>query len=186
MRYMFFSFGKAWGSDPEGFLYGEFLQAGDPGISAEVVVGVLVPLVLVWIAVLVIMALGVQNGIGTLSLYFIPVLLVAVVSMLVVAWVVQMLPTLAEHLNRFGSLRVGPTWYVLVSFLAPALLVYVLGNALSDDIQTAYEGYPGWLLGVFGWGSAGAVIVFSALATMVRWRPDTALTEPYDRTEGIR
>ena len=396
LRYMLFSFDEAWGDDPEGFLYGDFLQAGDPGISGEAVAGVLVPLALVWVAVLVIMALGVEQGIGKLSLYFIPVLfvafavlvvtaltldgssvgldalfspswdaltepgvwaaaygqiffslsigfgimityasyvekrsdmpgaglvvgfansgfellagigvfaalgfmaqaqgvavgdvaadglglafvvfpaiiseapagaligvlffgslviagltslvsvievvisavrdkfelsrlaavawvgvpaavvslvlfsttsgvyvldiidhfinqygilLVAVVSMLVVAWVLRALPMLARHLNRFGSLTLGPTWYVLVSFLAPAMLVYILGSAMHDDIETAYEGYPGWMLGVLGWGSAGAVIVFSALATMVRWKADTPLTEPYERVEEAR
>ena len=32
-RYAFFSFDKAWGDDPEGFLFGSYLQAGDPGIQ---------------------------------------------------------------------------------------------------------------------------------------------------------
>jgi len=39
---------------------------------------------------------------------------------------------------------------------------------------------------VLGWGSAGAVIVFSALATMVRWKADTPLGEPYERVEEAR
>ena len=32
-RYALFSFDKAWGDDPEGFLFGSYLQAGDPGIG---------------------------------------------------------------------------------------------------------------------------------------------------------
>jgi NSS family neurotransmitter:Na+ symporter len=74
LRYTFFSIDKAWGSDPEGFLFGEFLQSGIPGqdttgLTADLVVGVFVPLL--------IMALGVQKGIGATSLFFIPVLVIA-------------------------------------------------------------------------------------------------------------
>ena len=51
-RYTIFSFDKAWGDDPEGFLFGDYLQAGDPGVGLDFVPGVLVPLVLVWVVVL--------------------------------------------------------------------------------------------------------------------------------------
>jgi NSS family neurotransmitter:Na+ symporter len=44
LRYTFFSLDQAWGDDPEGFFFGEFLQAGDVAITADVVPGVLVPL----------------------------------------------------------------------------------------------------------------------------------------------
>ena len=75
-RYMFFSVDKSWGDDPTGFFVGEFLEAGPVEISTDLVGGVLVPLLVVWVAVLLIMALGVQKGIGTLALYLIPVLIV--------------------------------------------------------------------------------------------------------------
>ena len=84
-RYAFFSFDKAWGDDPEGFLFGTYLQAGDPGIGLDFVSGVTIPLVLVWVAVLAIMALGVQKGIGAASVVFIPVLFIAFVALVVVA-----------------------------------------------------------------------------------------------------
>ena len=84
-RYAFFSFDKAWGDDPEAFLFGSYLQAGDPGIGLDFVSGVTVPLVLVWVAVLAIMALGVQKGIGATSVVFIPVLFVAFLALVVVA-----------------------------------------------------------------------------------------------------
>lgn len=84
-RYAFFSIDKAWGDDPEGFLFGSYLQAGDPGIGLDFVSGVTVPLVLVWVAVLGIMALGVQKGIGATSVVFIPVLFVAFIALVVVA-----------------------------------------------------------------------------------------------------
>ncbi|WP_435768631.1 sodium-dependent transporter [Nocardioides sp. SYSU DS0651] len=396
LRYTVFSVTEAWGDEPEAFFAGEFLEVSDPGITADIVVGVLVPLALVWLAVLAVMALGVQKGIGRLSLFFIPVLvlafvalviravtldgstmgldaffspswealaepgvwsaafgqiffslsigfgimityasyvdrrtdmpgsglvvgfansgfellagigvfaalgfmaqaqgvavdevvqggiglafivfpaliseapagaligvlffgslviagltslvsvievvisavrdkfemtrvgasmvvgvpaalislvlfsttsglhvldivdhfmnqfgilLVAVVSMVVVAWLIRALPGLAAHLNIHGSLKLGPVWYALVGLIAPVALGYVLVDALITDLDEPYGGYPGWMLNVLGWGSAVAVIVFAVLASLVRWRPETPLEEPYDRTEELR
>ena len=84
-RYAFFSLDKAWGDDPEDFLFGSYLQAGDPGIGLDFVSGVTVPLVLVWVAVLAIMALGVQKGIGAASMVFIPILFIAFIALVGVA-----------------------------------------------------------------------------------------------------
>ncbi len=77
VRYTFFSIDKAWGDDPEGYFFGDFLQAGDPGVQADLVPGVLVPLLIVWLAVIAIMVAGVQKGIGATSIIFIPVLFLA-------------------------------------------------------------------------------------------------------------
>lgn len=393
LRYTFFSVTKAWGTDPEGFLFGEFLQAGEPGLDTTVVLGVLVPLALVWLAVLVVMVLGVQKGIGATSVVFIPVLvlafaalvvralflpgaadgldalftpdwaalastsvwaaafgqiffslsvgfgimityasyvqrdtdmtgsglvvgfansgfellagigvfaalgfmaqangvsvgevatdglglafiafpaiiseapagaligvlffaslvlagltslisvievvvsavrdkfamtrrnaalavsvpsavlsllffsttsgvyvldivdnfinrfgilLVAVASMVVVVWVLRALPTLAAHMNRNGSVHLGSWWIVLMAVIAPVALTFILVQDFIDTVQQPYGGYPTWMLAVFGWGSAGAVIVFGFLAARVRWRHDTDLTAP---EEGAR
>ena len=393
LRYTFFSLDQAWGDDPESFLFGDFLQAGDPGISTEVVVGVLVPLLLVWVAVLVIMALGVEKGIGKTALVFIPVLivafialvvraltldgaelgldalfspswsalgepsvwaaafgqiffslsigfgimityasyvgrdtdmtgsglvvgfansgfellagigvfaalgfvaqangiavdevatqglglafiafptiiseapagaligvlffgslviagltslvsvievvisavrdkfemtrvgasmavgvpaavislalfsttsgvwvldivdhfinqygilLVAVVSMLVVAWGARALGDLAAHHNRTGSLQLGRTWLVLVSFVTPLALLYVLFDGLVTELDKPYGDYPQWMLNTLGWGSAAAVLAFGLLAARVRWRAQTSLDIPTEITE---
>ncbi|HWJ68206.1 MAG TPA: sodium-dependent transporter [Nocardioides sp.] len=395
LRYMLFSFNEAWGDDPEGFFIGDFLQTSAPGVNVDVVLGVLTPLLLVWLAVLAIMALGVEKGIGRLSLYFIPVLvvafavlvvravtldgaidgldaffspnwealtepgvwaaaygqiffslsigfgimityasyvdrrsdmpgaglvvgfansgfellagigvfaalgfmaqasgvavdevvsggiglafivfpaliseapagaligvlffgslviagltslvsvievvisavrdkfemtrigasmavgvpaalislvlfsttsglhvldivdhfinqygilLVAVVSMVVVAWLLRALPTLADHLNRTGSLPLGRTWFTLIAFVAPVALGYVLLDAFISDIETPYGAFPTWMLAVFGWGGAAAVVAFGLLAAQLPWRRETPLEEPYDRTEEV-
>ncbi|MDO9497455.1 MAG: sodium-dependent transporter, partial [Nocardioides sp.] len=108
VRYTFFSIDKAWGDDPEGFLFGDFLQAGEPGVDATVVVGVLVPLALVWLAVLVVMVLGVQRGIGATSVVFIPVLVVAFVALVVRA---LFLPGAADGLDALFT----PDWGALTS-----------------------------------------------------------------------
>ena len=46
VRYAVFSVSQAWGSNPEEFFFGDFLQLGEPGVSASPVWGVLVPMLL--------------------------------------------------------------------------------------------------------------------------------------------
>ena len=108
LRYTFFSLDLAWGDDPEGFFFGEFLQAGDVRVTADVVPGVLVPLALVWLAVLMVMALGVQRGIGLTSLVFIPVLVLAFVALVVQA---LLLPGAGAGLDALFA----PDWSALTS-----------------------------------------------------------------------
>jgi len=108
LRYTFFSLDKAWGSDPEGFFFGEFLQAGDVQVTADVVPGVLVPLALVWLAVLLIMALGVQRGIGVTAVVFIPVLVLAFAALVVQA---LLLPGAGAGLDALFT----PDWSALLS-----------------------------------------------------------------------
>ena len=108
LRYTFFSLDQAWGSDPEAFFFGEFLQAGDVGVTADVVPGVLLPLAVVWLAVLVIMALGVQRGIGATSLIFMPVLVLAFAALVVQA---LLLPGAAAGLDALFT----PNWSALAS-----------------------------------------------------------------------
>ena len=110
LRYTLFSLDETWGADPEGFFFGEFLQAGDVRVTTDVVPGVLVPLVLVWLAVLVIMALGVQRGIGAVSLVFIPVLVLAFVALVVQALLLPgagRRPRRAVHARLVGT-HLGP------------------------------------------------------------------------------
>ena len=135
-------------------------------------VGVTVPM-----AVLSLVFLSTTSGLHVLDIvdHFINqfgILLVAVVSMVVVAWGLRALPMLAAHLNDRSSVHIGAWWRVLIGFLTPAALIYILADSFINDLKTPYGDYPGWMLGVFGWGAAVAVIVFGFLAARVPWRGD--------------
>lgn len=133
-------------------------------------------------AVLSLVFLSTTSGLHVLDIvdHFINqfgILLVAVVSMVVVAWGLRALPMLAAHLNDGGSVRVGAWWRVLIGVVTPAALIYVLADSLVTDVQQPYGAYPGWMLGVFGWGAAAAVLVFGFLAARMPWRGDAVLSE---------
>jgi NSS family neurotransmitter:Na+ symporter len=85
MRYTFFSLSESWGEDPNTFFFVDFLEVAEPGLSFDIVPAVLVPLLLVWGAVVLILALGVQRGVGAASVILIPIMIVAFTALVVQA-----------------------------------------------------------------------------------------------------
>ncbi|MGY1833678.1 sodium-dependent transporter [Blastococcus sp. SYSU DS0510] len=136
LSYTFFSFDQAWGADPEGFFFGEYLQAGDVEVTADVVPGVLVPLAVVWLAVLAVMALGVQRGIGVVSLVFIPVLVLAFAALVVQA---LLLPGAGAGLDALFT----PDWSALAvpSVWAAAFGQIFFSLSIGFGIMITYASY---------------------------------------------
>ncbi|MDO5617462.1 sodium-dependent transporter [Kocuria sp.] len=84
--YTIFSVTQAWGDDPEGFFMGQYLQvAEDVGLGFDFVPQVLLGLALVWIVLLIVMALGVQRGIGRFNVIFMPLLVIMFAVMVIMA-----------------------------------------------------------------------------------------------------
>ena len=106
LSYFVFAFDLRWGEDTAGFFVGEYLQVGDPEISTTLVSAVAIPLVLVWIAVLVILALGVANGVQKVNMIFIPLLAVAFLGLVIRALT---LPGALDGLDAFFT----PDWGAL-------------------------------------------------------------------------
>ena len=104
--YAIFSIDKSWGSDPAAYFNTEFLESADPGLSMDFVTGLLLPLLVVWAVLLVVMALGVQKGIGMVSVIFIPILVVAFLALVIQA---VFLDGAAEGLDALFS----PDWGAL-------------------------------------------------------------------------
>ncbi|MEO5653959.1 MAG: sodium-dependent transporter [Marmoricola sp.] len=138
VRYTYFSVDKAWGDDPEGFLFGKFLKAGDPGVGLDFVSGVTVPLVLVWVFVLAVMALGVQKGIGATSVIFIPVLFLAFIALVVAA---LFLPGAGTGLDALFT----PDWSALgeTSVWVAAFGQIFFSLSVGFGIMITYASYVG-------------------------------------------
>jgi neurotransmitter:Na+ symporter, NSS family len=104
MAYTWFSVGRQWGEDPNGFLFGSYLRVADePGQIGGLVPGVAVPLVLVWVVVLGVLCLGVKKGIERANKIFIPLLVFAFLVLVVRA---VTLPGAAEGLTALFQ----PDW----------------------------------------------------------------------------
>jgi NSS family neurotransmitter:Na+ symporter len=106
------------------------------------------------------------------------ILVVALVSMLIVAWVIRALTVLGDHLNVHGRPRVGLSWRVLTSLVAPVGLAVVLVFALRADLAAPYEDYPTWLLLVCGWLMVLALPIIGFSIARLKWREGTHLDGP--------
>ncbi len=153
LRYTVFSTNEAWGDDPNGFLFGEFLQVADPGIHLDFVPGVLFPLILVWVLVLVILGLGVQRGIGAASVVFIPLMIVAFLVLVVQA---LFLPGAAQGLDALFT----PDWAALgdTGVWAAAFGQIFFSLSVGFGIMITYASYVGRRTDMTG---SGLVVGFS-------------------------
>ena len=106
LSYFYYSFDLRWGEDTLAFFTGEYLQVGAPEISSTLVPAVAIPLVLVWLAVLVVLALGVTAGVQRVNVIFIPLLAVAFLGLVVRALT---LPGASQGLDAFFT----PNWSAL-------------------------------------------------------------------------
>ncbi|GAT71943.1 sodium-dependent transporter [Microbacterium hydrocarbonoxydans] len=97
------------------------------------------------------------------------IMAVALVAVIVVAWLLRRLPALREHLNRRSSFGVGRFWMLLVGALAPLVLGYLFVSELISKLSEPYGGYPSWFLGVFGWGMVIALVILAVLLSLLPW-----------------
>lgn len=86
IRYIGFSVTEKWGDDTAGFFVGDFLnQTENFTLLATPVLGVLIPLVIVWLFTLLVLRGGIQKGIARVSQIFIPLLVVLFIILVVQA-----------------------------------------------------------------------------------------------------
>lgn len=83
LSYFVFAFDLSWGEDTQAFFTSDYLQAGGAEVSTSIVPNVAVPLVLVWIAVLVVIALGVSSGVQRINVVLIPLLVIAFAGLVI-------------------------------------------------------------------------------------------------------
>ncbi|QGU04167.1 sodium-dependent transporter [Corynebacterium comes] len=101
------SFTKAWGEDPDTYFFSEFLRFDDSAtFSTTFVPQIALALAVVWIAAIVVLAIGVDKGIGKISKLFIPLLMVLFLIVVIQA---LLLPGAATGLDALFT----PDWSAL-------------------------------------------------------------------------
>lgn len=136
LSYFVFSFDLRWGDDPASFFTTDYLQVSDPGFSLEFVPGVLIPLLLVWVAAITVLGAGVAKGLERANLVFLPLLVVAFLILVVRA---LFLDGAAEGLNAFFT----PDWNALAD---PAVWIAAYSQiffslSIAFGIMVTYSSY---------------------------------------------
>ena len=108
--YVYFSFGQAWGDDPESFFFNQYLQTSALSTFDFSFIGHLFwPLVAVWIVILGILYGGVKKGVELSNRIFMPLLLVLFTILVIQA---LRLPGAVEGLNAFFT----PNWTAMMDY----------------------------------------------------------------------
>ncbi|MFA9559875.1 sodium-dependent transporter [Evansella sp. AB-rgal1] len=137
MSYSVFALNLSWGSDPEGFLFGDYLNlAAVPGQYGGLVPGVFIPAILVWAITLGVLFKGVKKGIEVANRIFIPLL---VVVFLIIVLRALTLDGAVDGLNAFFK----PSWDTI---LDPGVWVAAYGQiffslSIAFAIMITYASY---------------------------------------------
>lgn len=108
----------------------------------------------------------------------------AVVTCILVVWVLRRAPMLRRHLNAVSTTQVGSWWYVCVGVVVPLVLGFMLVSRIVSLAAEGYEGYATWYLAVFGWGMIGLLVVGAFVFAGIRWRVDPDVFEPWPVLDG--
>ena len=94
----------------------------------------------------------------------------AVLTTILVIWVLRRGGELRYHLNAVSTFRVGSVWVFLVGVLGPVVLGYMLVQRIVVLIVEGYEGLPSWYLAVVGWGTIALIALLAIVLTLLPWR----------------
>ncbi|HEX7350481.1 sodium-dependent transporter [Brachybacterium sp.] len=137
-NYTIFSLDQRWGADAGAFFdeYTQALGGADATVSFDFVPSVLISMIVVWLAVIVVMSLGVQKGIAASSAVFIPLLIVMFIILVVRS---LFLPGAIDGLDAFFQ----PNWAALTD---PGVWIAAYGQiffslSVAFGIMLTYSSY---------------------------------------------
>ncbi|MBD1370856.1 sodium-dependent transporter [Hazenella sp. IB182357] len=101
------------------------------------------------------------------------ILFSALVAMILIGWVGKQLNPLRDHINSVSDIQVGKWWIVMLKFISPLILSYILISGTISEINEPYGdgGYPISALSIFGYGLVIALIIGAFLLQMKKWPP---------------
>ena len=110
---------------------------------------------------------------------------IALIVLICLAWVIRALPMLRDHLNKVSSFKVGWVWIALLGVVTPVVLGYMFISSTYDMATNGYGDYPGWFVGVFGWGMIAGLVIFAVILSLIPWRKGIveAAHEHHDETQ---
>jgi NSS family neurotransmitter:Na+ symporter len=141
LSFFVYSFDLSWGDDTAAFFTGSYLQladvgGADPWFTLDFVAAVLIPLVLVWVATIVVLAAGVAKGVEKVNFIFIPLLFLAFGALVVRSLT---LPGAVDGLNALFT----PDWGAISD---PAVWIAAYGQiffslSIAFGIMITYASY---------------------------------------------
>ncbi|KGP70797.1 sodium-dependent transporter [Pontibacillus yanchengensis] len=93
------------------------------------------------------------------------------IEVILLAWVIRKVKDLQDHANGLSQIRLGSWWTICLTVITPILLGYMMIASLYSEFTAPYvDGYPLSLVGPWGMGALGLVIVAAAIFTKLKWK----------------
>jgi NSS family neurotransmitter:Na+ symporter len=89
---------------------------------------------------------------------------------LIIGWILKA-SVLRKHVSRLGTV-IPPFWDILVKWITPAILLYLLYLSLAGDLAENYGGYPTDQLVMYGVGWMLFCFILALALTFVPWKPE--------------
>src|SRR5699024_6051219 len=96
----------------------------------------------------------------------------AVLSIVVVAWLLRKLPVLSRHLTAISSFKLGWVWMSLIS-ITGVVLIYMPTTPIMTGLAEGYEDDPSLFPGASGWGRMGLRAVAAIIPSIIQWPKQT-------------
>lgn len=109
------------------------------------------------------------------------IVVIGLLEAVIIGWVIGA-DKIRAHTNSVSIYSIGKWWEVMIKFVTPAILVYMVGNNLIREIRTPYGGgdYSTSALFLLGWSVLGAIIVLSIVSSKAKWK-EGVLEENIDK-----
>ncbi|MBD8047445.1 sodium-dependent transporter [Clostridium faecium] len=102
------------------------------------------------------------------------VVVVGLLETILVGWIVKP-KTIRNHTNSVSYYGIGKWWDIIIKYINPTVLTFILVQSFITEIHTPYGGYNLSALLVYGWGVILIGITGAILISKQPWKDDINL-----------
>lgn len=110
---------------------------------------------------------------------------IALISVIVIDWILRRIDEFGLHLNAVSSFRVSTIWRICVVNISTIVLGFTLVQELINLIKEPYEGYSSSQLILFGWGVLALIAAFAFMMSVIPWRGISRIDGPPGSDFGV-
>lgn len=111
---------------------------------------------------------------------------VALLSIIVLDWILRRTDEFGMHLNSVSSFRVGTWWRICVANITPIVLGFTLLQEIITQLQENYGDYSDTQINVYGWGVIAVIVVGALSMSLVPWQASQYLDGPPGSDFGVQ
>ena len=97
------------------------------------------------------------------------IVVVGFFEVILIGWIVKP-KVIREHVNSMSYFRIGKWWDMIIKYLTPTILIYMIIKSIFNEIKTPYGGYPTSALLCYGWSIIGIGVIGGIILAKKPWK----------------